>query len=105
MNELGIRFAHMADTHLGAFRDPVLRELNLEAFLRALDIVREEGCEFLVIAGDIFDTTLPEMDVVERAAEALRRLGEAGVRTYVLYGSHDRSLTERGIVDVLEAAG
>jgi exonuclease SbcD len=102
---LGIRFAHMADTHLGAFRDPVLRELNLRAFLRALDIVRGEGCDFLVIAGDMFDTTLPEMDVVERAADALRRLGEAGVRTYVFYGSHDRSLTEKGIVDVLEAAG
>jgi DNA repair exonuclease SbcCD nuclease subunit len=95
----------MADTHLGAFRDPVLRELNLGAFLRALEVVQEEGCDFLVIAGDMFDTTLPEMDVVERTADALRRLGEAGVRTYVFYGSHDRSLTEKGIVDVLEAAG
>ncbi len=102
---MGIRFAHMADTHLGAFRDPVLRRLNLEAFLRALDILREEGCEFLVIAGDMFDTSLPDMDVVERAADGLHRLGEAGIRTYVLYGSHDRSLTEKGIVDVLEAAG
>ncbi len=102
---LGIRFAHMADTHLGAFRDPVLRGLNLEAFLRALDVVRDEGCDFLVIAGDMFDTTLPDMEVVERAADALNRLGEAGVRTYVLYGSHDRSLSEKGIVDVLEAAG
>jgi DNA repair exonuclease SbcCD nuclease subunit len=95
----------MADTHLGAFRDPVLRQLNLEAFLRALDVVREERCHFLVIAGDLFDTTLPDMDIVERAADGLRRLGDAGVRVYVLYGSHDRSLTEKGIVDVLEAAG
>jgi len=102
---LGIRFAHMADTHLGAFRDPVLRGLNLEAFLKALDTVREERCEFLVIAGDMFDSSLPEMDVVERAADGLHRLGEAGIRTYVLYGSHDRSLSEKGIVDVLEAAG
>jgi DNA repair exonuclease SbcCD nuclease subunit len=105
VTELGIKFAHMADTHLGAFRDPVLRGLNLDAFLEALDIVREEGCEFLVIAGDMFDTSLPDMDVAERAAEGLRRLTEAGVRTYVLYGSHDRSLSEKGIVDVLESAG
>jgi DNA repair exonuclease SbcCD nuclease subunit len=102
---MGLRFAHMADTHLGAFRDPVLRGLNLDAFLRALDIVREEGCEFLVIAGDMFDTSLPDMEVADRAAEGLRHLTEAGVRTYVLYGSHDRSLTEKGIVDVLESAG
>ncbi|UCC92407.1 MAG: metallophosphoesterase [Thermoplasmata archaeon] len=102
---MGLRFAHMADTHLGAFRDPVLRGLNLDAFLRALEIVREEGCEFLVIAGDMFDTSLPDMEVADRAAEGLRVLMEAGVRTYVLYGSHDRSLTEKGIVDVLESAG
>ena len=95
----------MADTHLGAFRDPVLRQLNLEAFLRALEVVREEGCQFLVIAGDLFDTNLPDMDVVDRAAEGLHDLVEAGVRVYVLYGSHDRSLTEKGIVDVLESAG
>ncbi len=102
---MGIRFAHMADTHLGAFRDPTLRRFNLEAFLKALDMVHKEGCEFLVIAGDMFDTSLPDMDVVERAADGLRRLTDAGVRTYVLYGSHDRSLTEKGIVDVLESAG
>ncbi len=95
----------MADSHLGAFRDPVLRELNLGAFLDALDVVVEEGCEFLVIAGDMFDTNLPDMDVVERAADGLRRLGERGVRVYAFYGSHDRSPIEKGIVDVLESAG
>ncbi len=105
MTALAIRFAHMADTHLGAFRDPVLRELNLAAFLRALEVVREEGCQFLVVAGDLFDSNLPDMDVVDRAAEGLHQLTEAGVRVYVLYGSHDRSLTEKGIVDVLESAG
>ena len=102
---MSFRFAHMADSHLGAFRDPVLRELNLGAFLDALDVVVEEGCEFLVIAGDMFDTNLPDMDVVERAADGLRRLGEKGVRIYAFYGSHDRSPTEKGIVDVLESAG
>ncbi len=102
---MSMRFAHMADTHLGAFRDPTLRRLNLEAFVRALDIVREEGCDFVVIAGDLFDSNLPDMDIVERAAEGLHALNEAGVRIYVFYGSHDRSLTEKGIVDVLESAG
>ena len=32
-----VRFAHMADVHLGAFREPRLREANLDAFLRALE--------------------------------------------------------------------
>jgi hypothetical protein len=45
------------------------------------------------------------MDVVERAADGLRRLGERGVRVYAFYGSHDRSPVEKGIVDVLASAG
>jgi DNA repair exonuclease SbcCD nuclease subunit len=95
----------MADCHLGAFRDPILRRLNLEAFLRALKVVREEDCDFLIIAGDLFDTTLPDMTTVEEATAGLRALRDGGVPIYVFYGSHDRSLSEKGIVDVLEAAG
>jgi len=102
---MSIRFAHMGDVHLGAFRDPVLRELNLQAFLRCLDVARGEGASFLVIAGDLFDTNLPDMGVVERAAAGLRGLQDAGVAIYAFYGSHDRSPTERGIVDVLASAG
>ena len=100
-----VRFAHIGDVHLGAFRDPVLRELNLQAFLRCLDVAREEGAAFLVIAGDLFDSNLPEMAVVERAAAGLRELRDSGVAIYAFYGSHDRSPTERGVVDVLASAG
>ena len=89
---MSIRFAHMGDVHLGAFRDPVLRELNLQAFLRCLDVAREEGAAFLVIAGDLFDSNLPDMGVVERAAAGLRALQDAGVAIYAFYGSHDLSL-------------
>ncbi len=100
-----VRFAHIGDVHLGAFRDPVLRELNLQAFLRGLEVARREGAAFLVIAGDLFDSNLPEMAVVERAAAGLRELRDAGVAIYAFYGSHDRSPTERGVVDVLASAG
>ena len=100
-----VRFAHLADAHLGAFRDRELRRLNLEAFLEALDVVRREGCEFLVIAGDLFHTNLPDLATVERATAAMRALRDDGIRIYSFYGSHDRSPTETGIVEVLASAG
>jgi DNA repair exonuclease SbcCD nuclease subunit len=100
-----LRFAHLADAHLGAFRDPVLKELNLQAFLGCLDVARETGVEFLVMAGDLFDSNLPDMAVVERAAAGLRALRDAGVRIYAFHGSHDRSPTETGVSDVLASAG
>ena len=98
-----IRFAHIADCHLGAFRDPVLRRLNLEAFLKALKIAGDRRVDFVVVAGDMFDSPLPDMNVVQEASEALWQLRSNGVRVYVFHGSHDRSPTESGIVDVLAA--
>ena len=98
-----IRFAHIADTHLGAFRDPILRRLNLDAFLKALRAAEEEAVDFVVIAGDLFDSPLPDMNVVQEATDALWHLRDSGARVYAFHGSHDRSPTESGIVDVLAA--
>lgn len=100
-----VRFAHMADVHLGAFREPRLREANLEAFLKALDICLEEKADFILICGDLFHTSLPDMGVVERAAGKLRQVIDSGMPVYVIYGSHDFSAAERSIVDVLHSAG
>ncbi len=98
-----IRFAHLADPHLGAFRDPVLRRLNLEAFVKALHVAEDAGVDFVVIAGDLFDSPLPDMNVVHDASDALWHLRTSGARVYVFHGSHDRSPTESGIMDVLAA--
>jgi len=100
-----VRFAHMADVHLGAFREPRLREANLEAFLRALDMCRDERVDFVLICGDLFHTSLPDMGIVERATARMRELVDSGVPIYVIYGSHDFSAAERSIVDVLHSAG
>ena len=100
-----VRFAHMADVHLGAFREPRLREANLEAFLKTLDICVEEKLDFVLICGDLFHTSLPDMGVVERATARLRRVIDAGIPVYIIYGSHDFSAAERSIVDVLHSAG
>ncbi|MEM2868907.1 MAG: metallophosphoesterase [Thermoplasmata archaeon] len=100
-----VRFAHMADVHLGAFREPALREANLEAFLSALDICERERVDFVLICGDLFHNSLPDMGVVERATARLRRLIDGGTPVYIVYGSHDFSATERSMVDVLHSAG
>jgi exonuclease SbcD len=100
-----VRFAHMADVHLGAFREPRLREANLESFLKALDMCREEKVDFILICGDLFHTSLPDMGIVERATAKLRETIDSGIPIYIIYGSHDFSAAERSIVDVLHSAG
>jgi DNA repair exonuclease SbcCD nuclease subunit len=102
---LVIRFAHLADVHLGAFRDATLRELNLEAFKRCLAQCIDAKLDFVVIAGDLFHAALPDMRVVDEATKAMRRARDAGLRLYLVYGSHDYSPTATSVIDVLASAG
>ena len=95
----------MADCHLGAFRDPVLRSLSLEAFQKALDRCMGEKVDFVLISGDLFHANLPDMGVVNQAVVKMREVRDAGINIYVIYGSHDFSPNETSIVDILHSAG
>ncbi|HIH20434.1 TPA: hypothetical protein HA244_04160 [Candidatus Micrarchaeota archaeon] len=100
-----VRFAHMSDVHLGAFREKELRELNIGAFEKAVDVCLERKADFVIIAGDFFDIALPEMSVVDRAVRKMREAQQQGLVFYLVYGSHDYSPTETSIIDVLCSAG
>lgn len=97
-------FAHLADVHLGAYSKE-FRELNLEAFLEAMDRCLAGRVDFIMIAGDLFHINVPDLAVVDRAAAKLREVKDAGIPVYVWYGSHDYSPTEKSIIDVLASAG
>jgi DNA repair protein SbcD/Mre11 len=99
------KFAHMADCHLGGWRDDKLRALGLEAFQKAIDIIIKEKCDFVVIAGDFFNTAMPHIDVLKKATIELARLRDAGINLYYICGSHDYSPSGRSMLHVLEHAG
>ncbi|MGI0079073.1 MAG: metallophosphoesterase family protein [Nitrososphaerales archaeon] len=99
------KFAHISDCHIGAWREPRLRNLNDLAFSKAIDLSIKENVDFVVISGDIFDIGIPEMSSVRSAAKKLRELSNHGVQSYVVYGSHDYSPTTVSMVEVLTSAG
>jgi DNA repair protein SbcD/Mre11 len=99
------RFAHMSDVHIGAFRQPELRRLVLTAFDTAIDLCIEKGVAFVILAGDIFDSNIPDLSAVRRAAEKMKEARARGIRFYAIYGSHDFSPNYSSIVDVLDGAG
>jgi exonuclease SbcD len=99
-----MRFAHLADVHIGAWRDPALKNLNLEAFRRAVHIILEKNIDFVLIAGDLFNTSLPSLEHLKQAVMLLKRLRKQNIPVYVVPGSHDYSLGGRTILDVLEEA-
>ncbi len=100
-----VKFAHIADCHLGAFaRNPQLREYNLQAFEKAVDISIERDVDFMIIAGDLFHNPHPDMDVVNRAVKSLMKARKKEIRIYSVYGSHDFNISRASLIDVLESA-
>lgn len=95
----------MSDIHIGAFRQPELRALVLSAFEAAIDRCMKEKVDFIVMAGDIFDSNIPDLASVSRAAEKMKEAVDSGIRIYAIYGSHDFSPNFSSIVDVLDGAG
>ena len=101
-----MKFAHLSDIHLGSWSaHPELRELSFVAFEKAMNICIAENVDFIIIAGDLFDTSLPSIDILRKATAVLRNVKEEGIRIYCVPGSHDYSPTGKTFVNVLEDAG
>lgn len=100
-----MKFAHMADIHLGATSEPRLKEIEMATFRRAFEKCLEEDVDFVVIAGDLFHVNIPDLLVVKEATKIMMRFIEDGRRIYVVYGSHDFSPNGTSMVDILEEAG
>ncbi len=103
---MSFRFAHISDCHLGSWNNhPELKEMSIIAFERALDECLREKIDFLLVAGDLFDTALPPVDILRRAVAKLKECADRGLRVYAIAGSHDFSPTGRTMLHVLEEAG
>ncbi len=104
MNEL-YKFAHVSDCHIGAQKYPELKKIELDVFNQCLDRCIAENVDFIIIAGDLFHSNLPNMASVKEAVEKMRKVKENGIPIYVNYGSHDYSPNETSIIDLLNSAG
>lgn len=100
-----MKFAHMADIHLGATSDPKMRQIEASVLEKAFSLCLERGVDFVIIAGDLFHMNIPDLTVVKEAVTVFKRYTDAGRRIYVVYGSHDFSPNSTSIIDILEAAG
>lgn len=99
-----MRFAHLADCHIGGWRDSRMKNLPLLAFSKAVDICMEENLDFVLISGDLFNTSHPDIDSLKTVVSKLRELKENNISVYMIAGSHDFSSTGKTILDVIEEA-
>lgn len=100
-----MKFAHLADCHLGSWRQPELKALNLESFQKALDISIKEKVDFVLITGDLFDSAYPPIEILEETFLQLKKLKDNNISCYLIAGSHDYSASGKTFLSVLEKAG
>jgi len=100
-----VKFAHLADCHIGSWREPSLAGLSTLAFEKAIDICIDKQVDFILIAGDLFNTSLPSIDYLKKTTTKLRQLKDKGISVYMIAGSHDFSPSGKTMLDVLENAG
>ena len=100
-----VKFSHIADCHLGGWRDPRMRELNSLAFEKAIERSISLQVDFVLICGDLYNTALPAIEVVKDSVRILGKLREAKIPVYIIAGSHDYSPSGKTMLGVLEEAG
>jgi len=100
-----MKFAHLADCHIGSWRDPKLKDTSTLAFCKAVDKCIKEKIDFILIAGDLFNTSFPRLDNLKTVVTKFKQLKDLEIPVYIVPGSHDYSPSGKTILDVLEEAG
>ncbi len=95
-----IRFVHAADLHLdspfvgirAAAPDNVasaLHDATFAAYENIIELCIDERVDALLVAGDVYDSADRSLRAQLKFVEGLKRLDDAGIRSFVCHGNHD----------------
>ncbi len=96
---------HTSDWHVGrTFHGADLLAEQESVLGHLADLVREEGVDVVLVAGDVYDRAVPSAEAVRVATGALARMREAGAQIVLTPGNHD-SAARLGAFGEFAAAG
>jgi DNA repair protein SbcD/Mre11 len=97
------KFLHAADLHLDSplvglsWKSPEfakrVEKASRQAFDNLVCLAIEEGCRFVVFAGDLFDRAQRHYPTGIYFAGGMKRLSEAGIDALIVLGNHDAGNT------------
>ncbi|GAA2069249.1 exonuclease SbcCD subunit D [Williamsia deligens] len=100
-----MRFLHTSDWHLGrTFHGVDLLDDQRRALRDVAAVVARESVDAVIVAGDVYDRSVPSADAVAVYDAALADIREAGAEIIVTSGNHD-SPTRLGVGSSFAAAG
>lgn len=85
-----MKLFHISDLHLGKrVNEYSMLEDQKYILTRILNIVDDERPDGLLIAGDVYDKSVPSCESVQLFDEFLVKLAEDGIAVFVISGNHD----------------
>ena len=85
-----MKLMHLSDLHLGKL---VLEQSMIDdqkyILNQIIDIVKKEQVDIVLIAGDVYDKSIPTIEAVNLFSDFLTRLYKSKVLVFVISGNHD----------------
>ncbi|MEJ2365418.1 MAG: DNA repair exonuclease [Deltaproteobacteria bacterium] len=92
-------FIHTADLHLdspftglrqvGDTVASLIKDATFRAFDNVVDLAIRRKVDFFLVAGDVYDASDRSLRAQLKFADGLRKLAQAGIRSFVCHGNHD----------------
>lgn len=85
-----MRFVHLSDLHLGKRLNEYSLLGDQEYILtKIINVIDSEKPEGILIAGDVYDKSIPSAEAVQMFDDFLTRLAKRNLQVFVISGNHD----------------
>lgn len=101
-----MKLLHLADLHIGK----VINEFSMledQKYIlnQVVSVARDEKTEGVILAGDIYDRSVPTAEAVLALDDFLRQLVKLGQKVFVISGNHDSPERIGFVGEILEKGG
>lgn len=101
-----MRLLHLSDLHLGKRVNEIsMLEDQRDILAKILDIIDEEKPDGILIAGDIYDKSVPNEEAVKLLGTFLSQLARRGLQVFIISGNHDSAVKLAFASDLIDQSG
>lgn len=85
-----MRFVHLSDLHIGkSVKEFSMTEDIRYMFAKVFEIIDREEPDAVIIAGDVYDRTVPSAEAVKVLDDFIATLSKRRIKTFIISGNHD----------------
>ncbi len=101
-----MKLLHISDLHLGKRVNEFSMIEDQEYILtKIINIIDEENPDGLIIAGDVYDKSIPSEEAVELLDEFLGKIAKRGLQTFIISGNHDSAVKLSFASKIIDVSG